>query len=92
MNDPNSPAVLVSVVCDLEAAAIVSALASHDIAASTVGGFTAGFRAESPGEIKIVVRQTDLEKAKLALTQIEQEREEIDWSKVDVGEPDEADK
>ena len=86
--DPNSPEVLVSVPSDVEAAAIVAALATRGVQASTTGDYTAGFRAEAPGQISVVVRCADLEQAKLTLVEIEKDQAEIDWSQVDVGEPD----
>jgi len=88
--DPNSPEVLVSVPNDVEAAAIVTALAERGVRASTTGGYTAGFRAEAPGQISVVVRYADLDQAKLTLAEIEKDQAEIDWSQVDVGDPDEA--
>ena len=71
MNDPaNQPETLVSVPNEFEAAMIVSALAARDIDASTSGSFTAGFRAEAPGDVEVVVRQRDLERAKIALEEL----------------------
>jgi hypothetical protein len=87
--DPNNPEVLTSVRTDVEAAAIVGALATCGIEASTTGNYTAGFRAEAPGVVNVVVKLQDLERAKLALDEIEHNQPEVDWSQVDVGEPDE---
>ena len=72
-DDPNNPAVVKSVTSDVEAAVIVNALAAHGIEASTTGGFTSGFRAEAPGDIDVVVRQSDLERAKQILEEIRDE-------------------
>lgn len=63
----NNPATLVSVPNDLEAAMIVNALAGQGIDATTTGSFTAGFQAEAPGEVKVLVRSCDLESAREAL-------------------------
>jgi hypothetical protein len=87
--DPNNPERLISVPTDVEAAAIVAALASHGVEASATGGFTAGFRAEAPGEVQVIVRHADLQRAREILAQIEQVKEKIDWSQVDVGLPEE---
>ena len=87
--DPNNPEVLVSVPSDAEAVGIVAALAAHGIQAFTTGGLTAGFRAEAPGNVNVVVKQADFAQAKLALAEIEKDRVELDWSQVDVGEPEE---
>ena len=83
--DPNSPEVLIAVPSDVEAAAIVTALSERGVHASTTGGFTAGFRAEAPGQVSVIVRRSDLEQAKRALVQIKNEISKIDWSSVDVG-------
>ena len=88
--DPNNPEVLTSVPSDLEAAAIVAALAARGVEASTTGGYTAGFRAEAPGNVNVIVRQEDLHRARQALAENEWEQTDVDWSQVDVGEPDES--
>ncbi len=87
--DPNNPEVVTSVRTDVEAAAIVSALAARGIEASTTGGYTAGFRAEAPGRVNVIVKYVDLHRAKIALAEIEQDQAGVDWSQVDVGEPEE---
>ena len=87
--DPNNPEVLTSVGTDIEAAAIVGALAARGIEAATTGGYTAGFRAEAPGQVHVIVKREDLERARQALAEIEREQPEVDWSQIDVGEPDE---
>jgi len=85
------PCTLLSVANEVEAGGIVTALAEYDIEAFATGGFTSGFKAEAPGNVQIVVRQSDLERAVLALARIREEQGEIDWSTVDVGEPEESD-
>lgn len=72
----NTPVTLVSVPDELEAAMIVSALAAHGIDASTTGSFTAGFRAEAPGEVQILVRASELEKAQTALKAVQSDQPE----------------
>lgn len=86
-DDPNAPEILKSVPNDIEAAAIVAALDAEGIRASTTGGYTAGFRAEAPGDVNLIVRHHELEHAKQVLAEVE--KEAIDWSRVDVGEPEE---
>lgn len=88
--DPNNPEVLVSVPSDVEAAAIVAALAERGVQASTTGGYTAGFRAEMPGQVSVVVRYADLDQAQLTLAEIKRDQAEIDWSQVDVGKPEDS--
>ena len=87
--DPNNPEVLTRVRSDIEAAAIVAALTARGIKASTTGSYTAGFRAEAPGDVHVVVRHEDLSGAKQMLAEIEQDQIDVDWSQVDVGEPEE---
>ncbi len=87
--DPNNPEVLTSVCTDVEAAAIVGALAALGIEASAIGGYTAGFRAEAPGRVNVIVKHADLGRARTALAEIEQNRPQVDWSQVDVGQPEE---
>ena len=83
-SDPQSPEVLISVASDIEAATIVAALAAYNIQATTAGGYTAGFRAEAPGDVHVVVRHEDLIKAKSALAEIRASQSDVDWSQVDV--------
>lgn len=71
MHDPDkNPETLLSVPNDLEAAMIVSALAAHDVDATTAGEYTSGFRAEAPGDVKILVRRCDLERARRVLHEL----------------------
>ncbi len=83
--DPSSPEVLVSLADEMEAAAIASVLADHGIRARVIGGYTSGFRAEAPGEVRVVVGQADMARAQTVLAEIRDEPAEIDWSRVDCG-------
>lgn len=76
---------LTSVANDLEAATILSVLEEHGIAARAVGGFTARFRAEAPGDVQILVKQHELAQAQDLLSELEREQGQVDWSAVDVG-------
>ena len=68
MHDPgNQPETLMRVASDMEAAMIVSTLAAEEIDATTAGDFTAGFRAEAPGMVSVLVRRRDLEQAQAVL-------------------------
>ncbi len=86
--EPNHPEVLTSVRNDLEAMPLIAALAELGIEATKTGSFTADFRAEAPGVVRIVVKQQDLARAKEALKEIGKDNAQIDWSQVDVGEPE----
>jgi hypothetical protein len=62
-------AVLVSLPTEAEAAMLVQLLESRGIMAKTVGGLTSGFRAEAPGQVKILVHNEDLSKAREILSE-----------------------
>ena len=82
------PEVLCECQDEFEAGAVITALRERGVEASSIGGFTAGFIAEAPGYVKVVVRKIDLEAAKAALKDIRLHHDDIDWSKIDVGEPE----
>jgi nitrogen regulatory protein PII-like uncharacterized protein len=82
-NDPNLPELLTSVPNDIEAAAIVNALADRGIRATMTGIYTSGFRAQAPGWVKIVVRNKDLDSAKQALADLKSGTSDIDWSEIE---------
>jgi hypothetical protein len=56
--------VLTRVRNEMEASVIVQCLADCGIAASSVGGFTSGFKAEAPGDVAVLVKHDELELAK----------------------------
>ncbi|MEM8865986.1 MAG: hypothetical protein AAGF31_10630 [Planctomycetota bacterium] len=86
-NQPEHIRRLTSVPSDMEASVIVAALHRAGITATATGGFTAGFKAEAPGWVQVMVAEADLPVAKNTLAKLMEENAEIDWSKVDVGEP-----
>lgn len=75
---------------EFEAEIIVEELKAEGVEARAVGGTTAGFRAEAPGEVKVIVHEKDLVRAKELLAIIKSESSRIDWSDVDVGEMEEG--
>ena len=87
MSDHDSPVRLVSVRNEIEAGAVVNALAEYGLKALAVGDYTAGFKAEAPGLVSVLVKRTDLARAQEFLAQMREQETEIDWSSVDVGEP-----
>lgn len=92
-SEPLSTVVLVSTPNEVEAALIVDTLVAHGIRATMTGVYTAGFRAEAPGEVKILVNAADARQAWEVLTEIQGASSEIDWDQVDVNEgqaPDES--
>ena len=66
-NESDDLVVLQSVPSEAQANLIAAALERAGIQAAIEGALTAAFRAEAPGEVKIIVRKNDLEKAKKAL-------------------------
>ena len=72
-NDPNRPHVIATVPTDFEAAAIVSALEAAGIKAMAVGGHTAGFRAEAPGDVAVVVPASEAKTAEAVLAEFQSE-------------------
>lgn len=73
---------------EIEATMIADELKREGIQAEAAGTLTAGFRAEAPGRVKILVHERDLEQAKRLLDEYIHSRDQIDWSQVDVGEPE----
>lgn len=65
------PVILTNVLNEQIAQLIINALRDEDIEAVTTGGLTAGFRAEAPGEVHIMVHERDLARAKNVLTAFE---------------------
>ena len=80
--------VLTSVPHEVEAAAIVAMLAEEGIRAMAAGGNISGFKAEAPGEVEVLIRRADAERAGEALRAMQSDDGAVDWSQVDVGEPE----
>ena len=91
MTDDSITAVeLTSAANDMEAAAIVAALNAEGIETVTTGDFTAGFRAEAPGNVQIIVKSCDLARGQELLQRFKEDNSSIDWSQIDVGEPEDT--
>lgn len=84
-NSTTSITKLLSVTSELEAAAIVAALADQGIEARHVGGYTAGFRAEAPAMVQVLVHENDLARAAEIVEHPSSHAAAIDWSTVDCG-------
>jgi hypothetical protein len=89
-SDAENLQTLTVVTNDFEASAIVSALEAEGIRARAVGGYTAGFRAEAPGGVSVIVAEADLDRAKVVLKDLREHGAGVDWEKVDVERPEEA--
>lgn len=72
----DNPVTLTTVPTDLEARMIASTLNANGVEAQVTGEFTAGFRAEAPGQVRVVVRSEDLVRAKEILASIEPLKED----------------
>jgi hypothetical protein len=81
---------LIAVRSEIEAAAIVGALAEEGIRAESVGVFTAGFKAEAPGSVSVIVAESDLTRAQALLVELKRLAKDMDWSKVDVNRTDDS--
>lgn len=71
--DPKDPVALTTCTSEFEAETIVAALDERDIHAQAAGSLTAGFRAEAPGVVTVLVRREDLDRARETLAQIRQD-------------------
>jgi hypothetical protein len=83
---------LISVPTEMEAGIIVGALEEQEIRAAMAGLTTANFRAEAPGRIDILIAEHDLARATQVLETLDAEQGAVDWSRVDVGEPEDGEK
>lgn len=87
MPNPDTQTVVLAIVpSELEAELILGALEERGIRAEKAGQLTAGFRAEAPGGVRILVQQQDAGPALAALREYQKAKSDIDWSKVDLGE------
>jgi hypothetical protein len=90
-HEPEHIAVLTSTPLEMEAGIIVAALERSGIKSTMAGQTTAGFRAEAPGWVQVLVAEDDLERARAVLDDVRQHHDKIDWASVDVGEPEDTD-
>lgn len=72
----------------MEAGIIVAALEENGIRATATGATTAGFRAEAPGWVNVLVAEEDVPRAEALLEEIDETPNAVDWSQVDVGKPE----
>jgi hypothetical protein len=86
--DNDNLARLTSVRNEMEAGIVVSALDEEGIKATMSGVYTAGFRAEAPGWVEVLVAEDDLSRAQAILQRVHDDHTDVDWSNVDVGEPE----
>jgi len=71
---------------EIEAKVVVNVLNAAGVEALMQGQHSASFRAEAPGDVKVVVREQDVAAAYEAIVKLNLD-DEIDWDQVDVGQP-----
>lgn len=89
MNLPSDDQKLVTLAFlagEIEATLLADELKSQGIPAEASGTLTAGFRAEAPGSVKVLVHEENLAAAKQIMDDYHASKEAIDWDQVDVGE------
>lgn len=85
-NDEGHLATLAILSGEIEAKLLADELKNRGIAAEASGTLTAGFRAEAPGSVKVLVHEKDLAVAKQIMAEYLASKQAIDWDQVDVGE------
>lgn len=70
-DDPNEPVVVGEFENELAANLVVTRLEDAGIPSWVTGQLTAGFRAEAPGRVRVLVRAVDAERALEALREDE---------------------
>ncbi|MCR4413680.1 MAG: DUF2007 domain-containing protein [Thermoguttaceae bacterium] len=73
--DASSPQTIASFTNEVDAAVVVGALEDAGIHAMAVGGYTSGFRAEAPGEVRVVVALGDVGRARDVMREMRLGRE-----------------
>lgn len=81
---------LTTVPSGVEAAIIVAALREAGIEAASTGDFTSNSRIPTGAWVKVMVTEPDLPLAQNTLAKLREQNAEVDWEKIDVGEPGSA--
>ena len=77
---------------EINATLLADELKNQGVPAEASGTLTAGFRAEAPGAVKVLVRRSDLDRARQIMDDYTASQKDIDWDQVDVGQmEDDAD-
>lgn len=84
------PVTLVGVASEIQARLLVDALQAEGIEAMSSGAETAGMRDAVPGDVRILVQETDLPHARQVLEAfLNDEATDVDWEHTDLGAPEE---
>ena len=86
--DHAEPVELTITTTEFEAETIVQALRHQGIVAASMGGALAGFRADTPTFVRVMVPRAQLAHARSALRAIKADSVDIDWDQIDVGDPE----
>ncbi len=86
----DEPVVIYSAASEVEATIVANALADVGIESAINGTFSSEFRAEAPGEVRVLIHPGDVAAAKEVLEDIKTD-EEINWDEVDTGDTDAGD-
>jgi hypothetical protein len=86
--DPHEVVLLTKAATEMEAGMIIAALEDEGIKASMAGADVSHMRVAVPEEVEIFVAEGDLARAQKVLEEAEHDGEDVDWSQVDVGEPE----
>lgn len=89
MSTPNDLCRVASAHSVMEAAPIVAALERAGVKATTGNAASATMLPEAMGEVEILVAQHDAPQALTLIQLIEEHGVDVDWSQVDVGQPEE---
>ncbi len=79
---------LTNVANESEAKSLIGLFEEEGISVFINGGDDLSLFGEDLGDVQLIVKKVDYEKAVKLLEEIEAENSEIDWSQVDVGEPE----
>jgi len=89
MSEPQNPVKLTEVPTEAQAILIRDKLAECGIRAIYDGAAVAGFRAEAPAMVRVLVAEEHFERAKDLVSEHGLDGGDVDWSQVDVGEAEE---
>lgn len=85
---PEHVVVVATAPNELEAEVIVAALEEEGIKSTMSGAAANVFRLNLPGDVEILVAQEDEARAREIIRKGEDHEEDVDWSQVDVGRPE----
>lgn len=79
---------LTNVDNEAEAKSLIGLFEDEGITVFINGGSDLSLFGDEAGEVQLIVKKSDYDQASKLLEEIEAENSEIDWSQIDVGEPE----